>query len=124
MSLNYDESLTDIVNAYIGKESLCMLLLASSILFYDMAKKRGAHQIPRPYALLIAILLILYSAILGVHSGIEFYIAMNDVISKCIKNNCDANIIHFEKIKNFYVYMGVVYALILIFITYVLIRFD
>ena len=101
-----------------------MLLLASSILFYDMAKKHGAHQIPKPYSLIIAILLILYSAILGVHSGIEFYVATTDVISDCLKNNCGSDIIHFEKIKNFYVYMGVVYALILIFITYVLIRFD
>lgn len=123
MSTNYNDSLTNVVNAYVGKESLCMLLLASSILFYDMAKKHS-DQIPRPYALVISILLILYSAILGVHSGIEFSVAVNDVILKCIKNNCDADIIHFENVKNFYIYMGVIYALILIFISYVLIRFD
>jgi hypothetical protein len=123
MSINYNESLTNIVNAYVGKESLCMLLLASSILFYDMAKKHY-DQIPRSYALAIAILLILYSAILGVHSGFEFSVSINDVISKCKKYKCDANLIHFERVKNFYIYMGVIYALILIFISYVLIRFD
>ena len=123
MSINYNESLTNIVNAYIGKESLSMLLLASSILFYDLAKKHS-DNIPKSYALSIAILLILYSAILGIHSNFEFTVAINDIITKCKKNNCDVDLNHFERVKNFYIYMGIIYSLILIFISYVLIRFD
>jgi hypothetical protein len=123
MSVNYHEKSTSIVNSYIGKESLCMLLLASSILFYNMAKKHN-DKIPKPYALSIAILLILYSAILGVHSGFEFSISMNNFISNCKKTKCKIDVEHFEKIKNFYTYMGVIHASILIFISYVLVSFN
>jgi len=123
MDVNYDDSLTNIVNSYIGKESLCMLLLASSILFYDMAKKHN-NNIPRIYTLTISILLIVYSAILGIHSGYEFLIQINDTISKCIKHKCDVNLEYYTNIKNFYISMGLIYAFILILITYVLIRYD
>jgi hypothetical protein len=123
MDVNYDDSLTNIVNSYIGKESLCMLLLASSILFYDMAKKHN-NNIPRIYTLTISILLIVYSAILGIHSGYEFLIQINDTISKCVKQKCDVNLEYYNNIKNFYISMGIIYAFILVLITYVLIRYD
>jgi hypothetical protein len=123
MSVNYYEKLTNIVNSYIVKESLCMLLLASSILFYNMAKKHN-DKIPKPYALSIAILLILYSAILGLHSGFEFSFSMNNFISNCKKTKCKVDIEHFENIQKFYTYMGVIHASILIFISYVLICFN
>jgi hypothetical protein len=123
MNLDYSNTLSNIINEYIAKESLCMLLLASSILFYDMAKKRS-DNVPRPYALAISILLILYSAILGMHSNMEFYYEINHIISLCSHDDCYLNINHIKHIKNFYISMGILYALILVFICYVLIRFD
>lgn len=123
MSTEYQLILSSIVNEFIAKESLCMLLLASSILFYNMAKERD-EKIPVPYALSIAVLLILYSVVIGIHSGIEFSFSINDIIQKCKYEKCNININHFEKIRKFYVYMAFVYAFILVFITYVLIKYD
>jgi hypothetical protein len=123
MSTEYDLILSSIVNEFISKESLCMLLLASSILFYNMAEQRD-KKIPVPYALSISVLLILYSVVIGIHSGREFSYSINNIIQKCKHEKCNINIKHFEKVRNFYVNMAIVYAFILIFITYVLIRFD
>jgi len=123
MSTEYDLILSSIVNEFISKESLGMLLLASSILFYNMAKERD-EKIPVPYALAIAVILILYSVVIGIHSGMEFSYSINNIIQKCKYEKCNINIKHYEKVRNFYVIMAVVYAFILIFITYVLIKYD
>jgi hypothetical protein len=123
MNLDYSNSLSNIINEFIAKKSLCMLLLASSILFLDMANKRR-DKIPRPYALFISIILIVYAAILAIHCLMEFYFEINQIILLCSSEDCYLDITHIKHIKNFYLSMGILYSFILIFICYVLIRFD
>jgi hypothetical protein len=123
MIQNYNENMNELVNSYINKKSLCMLLLASSILFYDMAKSHK-DNIPNIYALIISILLILYSVLLGIYGGYEFSHQINVIISKCSHEKCSGDIIHLTNVRNFYTCMGVIYSFILLFITYILIRFD
>ena len=122
MSENYNQNLTNIVNSYIGKKSLCMLLLASSLLFYNMATKSGSN-IPKFYTLTIAISLILYSVIIGMLALYEFNSEMNKVILKAQKLN-DINLAYSKFIKNTYQILGCFYFILLIYISYILIRFD
>jgi hypothetical protein len=123
MTQNYNENMNKLVDSYVNKKSLCMLLLASSILFYNMAKSNKVI-IPSEYALIISILLILYSASIGIYSGYEFTYKINDIITECQDNKCSDNINHIKNVRNFYTYMGIMYSLLLLFIAYTLIRFD
>jgi hypothetical protein len=81
-----NENETDVVNSYIGKKSLCMLLLASSILFYTMAKTKNQRKIiPRLYTLIISLLLIIYAIFLGSFALAEFNFHINNLINKSFK---------------------------------------
>jgi len=126
MTQNYNENIhkniNELVNSYISKKSLCMLLLASSILFYNMAKN-NKDNIPSIYALIISILLILYSLVLGIYGGYDFLHQINNNIAKCLHGKCSSDINHLINVRNFYTYMGVIYSLILLLITYILIQF-
>jgi hypothetical protein len=120
-----NENETDIVNSYIGKKSLCMLLLASSILFYTMAKSKTQRtNIPRLYTLIISILLIFYAIILGSFALAEFIFHINDLIDKSYKLNLSSALSNILNVKYFYLILGSLFTFIFLFIAFVLIRFD
>ena len=116
---SYSEQVTKIVDSYIGKKSLCMLLLASSILFYTMAKT-NKYIIPKLYTLTISILLIIYAVFLGGFSLYEFIFNINDMIE--LKNI--NNIAGLINIKYFYIGLGTFFIFLMTFIAYVMIKFD
>ena len=119
MNSNSTDSLTNVVDSYIGKKSLCMLLLASSILFYTMAKT-NKYIIPKLYTLTISILLIIYAVFLGGFSLYEFIFNINDMIE--LKNI--NNIAGLINIKYFYIGLGTFFIFLMTFIAYVMIKFD
>jgi len=120
-----NENETDIVNSYIGKKSLCMLLLASSILFYTMAKTKNQRKIiPRLYTLIISLLLIIYAIFLGSFALAEFNFHINNLINKSFKLNLPDVSSHILKVKYFYLILGSLFTFIFLFIAYVLVRFD
>ena len=122
MNTNSSDSLISIVNSYIGKKSLCMLLLASSILFYTMAKT-NKHIIPKFYTLTISILLILYAVVLGSFSLYEFIFHIND-ISKSQYYTISMNNANLINVKYFYIFIGSFFIFLFTFIAYVIIKFD
>jgi hypothetical protein len=102
-----------------------MLLLASSILFYTMAKTKSQRIIiPKLYTLIISILLICYAIILGSFALAEFNFHINDVINKSNKLNLSNVSSHLLFVKYFYLILGGLFTFIFVFITFVLIRFD
>jgi len=120
-----NENETDIVNSYIAKKSLCMLLLASSILFYTMAKSKNQRKIiPRLYTLIISLLLIFYAIILGSFALAEFNFHINDLLVKSYKSNLPDTFSHISRVKYFYLILGSLFTFIFIFIAFVLVRFD
>jgi hypothetical protein len=120
-----NENETDVVNSYIGKKSLCMLLLASSILFYTMAKSKNQRKIiPRLYTLIISLLLIFYAIILGSFALAEFYFHINDLINIANKLNLSNVLDHLLNVKYFYLIIGSLFTFIFVFIAFVLLRFD
>lgn len=123
MSENYSQNITNTVNSYIGKKSLCMLLLASSLLFYTMAKNHQ-NKIPSFYTLTISILLILYAVSLGFFGLYEFAFHVQEIIKNSANSKFSKDLVHFQNIYYFYIASGIVYLFLLIYIAYVLIRFD
>jgi hypothetical protein len=120
-----NENETEIVNSYIEKKNLCMLLLASSILFYTMAKSKNQRKIiPRFYTLIISLLLIFYAIILGSFALAEFNFHINDTINKSFKLNLPNISSHLLTVKYFYLVLGSLFTFIFSFIAFVLIRFD
>jgi len=122
MNINSSDSLTNVVDSYIGKKSLCMLLLASSILFYTMAKT-NKRIIPKFYTLTISILLILYAVFLGSFSLYEFIFHIND-ISKSQYYTNSMNNRNLINVKYFYIFIGSFFIFLFTFIAYVIIKFD
>lgn len=123
MSENYSQYITNIVNSYISKKSLCMLLLASSILFYTMAKNHQ-NKIPTFYTLTISILLILYAVALGLFGLYEFVFHVEEIIKVSANSKFSGDLVHFQNIHYFYLSAGTLFLFLLIYIAYVLIRFD
>ena len=86
---------TPYIVSLIEKFSLCLLFLASSILFYHMARKSTKSSIPIKYSLPTSICLIAIAISISIYATYEFYYIINKLKHHCINNptnNCLYNI--------------------------------
>jgi hypothetical protein len=101
---------TETILALVSKLSLCMLLFASSIIFFHSEFKKS--PLPKIYRRFLAVSLILAACIISTFATYEFITIINKIAVFCSKNNSclyDVNMLTITK----YVY----YVVAIIFIT-------
>ena len=125
-----DNKITDptpYIMTLVDKFSLCLLFLASSILFFHMARKSSKSTIPKIYSIPTSIILIVMAISISSYATYEFYYIINKLKHNCSslqKNNClySANILN----RTFQFYLSICFAFIIIniFIAFLLYRYP
>ena len=120
-----EDQLNTISSTVISANSLSILLLSGSFLFYHMVQQRSLSA-PALYTLSVAIILILLSAAHSIYVTVDSYAKFNHIYNNLCKNKvCSDDLLyHINKHKYFVVVVGAVFALTVTFIAYLLIRFH
>jgi hypothetical protein len=106
----------------IGWFSLSAIVTASSLIFYNMARK-GSLKIHPYIAKFISIGLILVSTFYMLYSLAPYYSRMSNLATTCKRlQKCDdEQIEHITRIKNIYLLSGITTSIIQLIITYVIV---
>lgn len=106
------------------KLGLCLLFLASSILFYHMAR-RGS-TIPPKYAFPVAIFLILLGCAQSIYATYEYIYTIEKMDHYCKNNNnkCLYDDIMLNQTKIFYVMLCLLFILVNFYIAYLLKKYP
>jgi|TARA_B110000967_G_scaffold209838_1_gene268010 hypothetical protein len=120
--LGYSEKMYIPESIMMGWFNLSAIITATSLIFYNMARKSAIKFDPF-LSKAIAIGLILMSTFYMIYSLLPYYERMNYLASKCYKlKHCpDIQIEHINKIKNTYIISGGIMCIIQLFITYLII---
>jgi len=120
-----EDQLNTISSTVISANSLSILLLSGSFLFYHMVQQRSLAA-PILYTLTVAIILILLSAAHSIYVTIDSYTKFNHIYNNLCKNKlCNENLLyHINKHKYFVIIVGTVFALTVTFIAYLLIMYH
>jgi len=121
--MNINNSLADptsILSSLVTKLSFCLLFLASSILFYHMAR-RGS-TIPPNLAFPVAVFLILMGIVQSIFATYEFSYVTRKMIKYCsnTKINCLYDIKMLEVTNIFYLILCFCFIFINLYIAYLL----
>ena len=111
---------TNVDFAWSGNLSLCLLLLASSILFFHLAHNKYT-RIPHSTSLFVSVFLIVMALLYSIVSITQYIYILNKMDKYCEKKPCllNDNILNAHK----YAYIGfsTLFIFITTFITYILI---
>lgn len=111
---------TSTLSSLILKLSLCMLFLASSILFYQMAR-RGS-TIPPKLAFPVAVFLILMGIVQSIYATYEYSYTIGKMTKYCSnkKNNCLYDIDMLKTTNLFYLFLCFLFIMVNLYIAYLL----
>lgn len=119
---------TPYIMSLVAKFSLCLLFLASSILFFHMARKSSKSTIPKNYSIPTSILLIIMAISISSYATYEFYYIINKLKHNCSNNRESKKCLYNASILNrtfqFYLVICFVFIVINIFIAYLLYRYP
>jgi len=106
------------------KLSFCMLFLASSILFYHMA--RNGSTIPPKYAYPVSVALILLGSAASIFATYEYSYTIGKMDEYCIqkKNKCLYDDTMLNNAKLFYYTLCILFIAVNLYITYLLKKFP
>ena len=111
---------TSTLTSLITKLSFCMLFLASSILFYHMAR-RGS-TIPANLAFPVAVFLILMGIVQSIYATYEYSYTIGKMTKYCsnIKNNCLYDLDMLKTTNLFYLFLCFCFIIVNLYIAYLL----
>ena len=118
---------TPYIMSLVDKFSLCLLFLASSILFFHMARKSSKSSIPKIYSVPTAIILIVIAILISSYATYEFYYIINKLKHNCSHNrklNCVYNADILNRSFQFYLSICFAFIIINIFIAYLLYKYP
>jgi hypothetical protein len=123
------EHLSDPSNAVLNLVtifSLSLLFLASSILFFHMARSYGKSQIPKKVAIFITLFLIFMDCILCIHATFEYRYTLNEMEKYCESNksNCIFNHYMLKQHIIFYSIFSLLFIFINVYISFVLYQYS
>jgi hypothetical protein len=122
MKMRTDPIATDTINAWVSKMSLCMLLLASSLLFY---RYDSGISIPLNYRKTCSVVLIFLTCFISSLATFEFYTIINDIIDNF--NNTVPLLYSKSMLKitrSCYILAAVVFICTCFFISYLMITYS
>lgn len=115
---------TEALTSLSTKLGLCLLFLASSILFYHMAR-RGS-TIPPKYAFPVAFFLLMLGCAQSLYATYEYIYTIEKMDKYCKNknNNCLYDDIMLNQTKIFYLILCILFILVNFYIAYLLKRYP
>ena len=122
MKMSTDPIATDTINSWVSKMSLCMLLLASSILFY---RYDTGISIPLIYRKTCSVVLIFLTCFISSLATFEFYKIINGILDNY---NNTAPLLYSKSMlkitRNCYIFAAVIFICTCFFIAYLMLTYS